>query len=181
MKVCLLYNFCNKKTLMKSIIPISSSFSTVTKIPTNEEFKKMLNPHEYTVLRQASTEPSYFSEKTKGQLEYELIKEFNTKLPKEGTFCCKGCGISLYTAKSKFDSGCGWPAFYEGIKGNIQEKIDYDRTEIICNNCKSHLGHVFRNEGFSNPTNERHCVNGVSLTFQPPSKDINEIVEKNPL
>jgi peptide-methionine (R)-S-oxide reductase len=112
-----------------------------------------LNHHELTVLKQASTEPSYFSETKEGQLEYELKKEYSTKFPKEGTFSCKGCVISLYTAKSKLDSGCYWPAFYEGIKGNIQEKRYYDSTEIICNNCNSNLGHIFRNE--------RYFVNGV--------------------
>jgi peptide-methionine (R)-S-oxide reductase len=177
MKVWFLYKFCNINIKRKAIIPLSSSFSSSTtktpSIPTNDEFLQILNHHEFTVLRQASTEPSFFSETTEGELEYELKKEYNTKFPKEGTFSCKGCGISLFTAKSKFDSGCGWPAFYEGIKGNIQEKSDYDRTEIICNNCKSHLGHIFRNEGFCNPTNERHCVNGVCLTFQPPSNEKN--------
>lgn len=67
----------------------------------------------------------------------------------------------LYTAKSKFDSGCGWPAFYEGVPGAITELPDADgmRIEIVCSNCGGHLGHVFKGEGFPTPTNERHCVN----------------------
>ena len=88
-----------------------------------------------------------------------------------GTYACTACNAPLYHAKSKFDSGCGWPAFYEGVEGSIKEIMDKDgrRTEIVCNNCGSHLGHVFKNEGFPNPTNERHCVNGVCLKYNPSS------------
>ena len=90
-------------------------------------------------------------------MEYELEKNAGTKYPKTGVFSCVGCGTPLYTAQSKFDSGCGWPAFYEGVKGAIKENPDKDgrRVEIVCNNCGSHLGHVFKNEGFPTPTNER--------------------------
>ena len=102
--------------------------------------------------------------------EYPGTGEYNKFYPKEneGTFVCAGCGAPLYTAKSKFDSGCGWPAFYEGIPDAVMEKTDSDgyRTEILCSKCGGHLGHVFKNEGFRNPTNERHCVNSVSIDFK---------------
>lgn len=79
-----------------------------------------------------------------------------------------GCGAPLYTAKTKFDSGCGWPAFYDGIPGAILEKPDADgrRIEIVCANCGGHLGHVFRGEGFNTPTDARHCVNSVSISYK---------------
>jgi len=134
-----------------------------------EGWKTILSPQQFQVLRQAATEPPGYSENTPGEVEYELKAKQGTKYPKEGTFDCVGCGTQLYTAKSKFDSGCGWPAFYEGVEGAITEKPDPDgrRIEIVCTNCNSHLGHVFKNEGFPTPTNERHCVNGICLTYKP--------------
>lgn len=121
------------------------------------------------MLRQKGTEPSGFSEGTAGELEYELKKKLGTKYPKEGVYTCVGCKTPLYYATSKFDSGCGWPAFYEGVPGAIKEVPDADgrRVEIVCNNCGGHLGHVFKGEGFPTPTNERHCVNGISLKYEP--------------
>ncbi|KAJ1414905.1 Mss4-like protein [Ochromonadaceae sp. CCMP2298] len=93
---------------------------------------------------------------------------YGSKYSKEGTYTCVGCGEPLYTAKSKFDSGCGWPAFYEGVPGAIKDIPDKDgfRVEIVCNNCESHLGHVFKGEGFPGG-NERHCVNGICLNYVP--------------
>ena len=124
---------------------------------TSEGWRTVLSPYQFKVLREKATEPSGYSERTAGELEYTLKKELGTKYPKEGAFTCVGCGAPLYTATSKFDSGCGWPAFYEGIPGAISEVPDADgrRVEIVCSNCKSHLGHVFKNEGFPTPTNER--------------------------
>eukprot|EP00596_Hydrurales_sp_CCMP1899_P009473 CAMPEP_0119033256 /NCGR_PEP_ID=MMETSP1177-20130426/285_1 /TAXON_ID=2985 /ORGANISM="Ochromonas sp, Strain CCMP1899" /LENGTH=152 /DNA_ID=CAMNT_0006989861 /DNA_START=144 /DNA_END=602 /DNA_ORIENTATION=- len=136
---------------------------------TEEGWRTVLNPAQFRVLREKSTEPSGYCERTVGELEYELKKTQGTKYPTQGSYDCVGCGTPLYTAQSKFDSGCGWPAFYEGVKGAIKEIPDSDgrRVEIVCNNCDSHLGHVFKNEGFSNPTNERHCVNGICLKYDP--------------
>lgn len=120
-------------------------------------WRTKLDPMQFKVLREKSTEPPKFSETTPGALEYQLKKEYGTKYPKEGVYECVGCGAPLYTAQSKFDSGCGWPAFYEGVDGAIKEVPDADgrRIEIVCSNCNSHLGHVFKNEGFKTPTNER--------------------------
>ena len=133
-----------------------------------EEWKAQLSPNEFAVLRQAATEPPGFSEKTEGELEFELVKNTGSKYPKAGAYTCKGCGSVLYEAKTKFDSGCGWPAFYEGVPGAITEKPDPDgsRIEIVCSKCDSHLGHTFKGEGFPTPTNERHCVNGVCLKYK---------------
>ena len=149
---------------------VSSRLSMTKELPTTDEgWKTILNPNQFAVLRKAATEPPGFSEQTPGELEYELKQTTGTKYPKSGTYKCVACDAPLYTAQSKFDSGCGWPAYYEGVKGAIKENPDPDgrRIEIVCSNCESHLGHVFKNEGFPTPTNERHCVNGICLKYDP--------------
>jgi peptide-methionine (R)-S-oxide reductase len=78
-----------------------------------DEWKSTLTPNQFSVLRLKATEPPGFSERSPGELEYELKRKLGTKYPKSGSYECVGCGTVLYTAKSKFDSGCGWPAFYE--------------------------------------------------------------------
>lgn len=136
-------------------------------LPTDEKgWRAVLSPSQFRVLREKGTEPPGYSESTPGQLEYDLKSAVGTKYPKEGIFTCVACSVPLYTATSKFDSGCGWPAFYEGIPGAIREETDRDgrRTEILCNNCGSHLGHVFKGEGFPTPTDERFpCVKFMTL------------------
>jgi peptide-methionine (R)-S-oxide reductase len=139
-------------------------------MPTTEEgWMTQLSPNQFAVLRQKATEPGGYSEMTPGALEHDLKQKYGTKNPEDGVFDCAGCGTPLYTATSKFDSGCGWPAFYEGLPGAIREVPDADgfRVEIVCSNCGGHLGHVFKNEGFPTPTDERHCVNGISLKYTP--------------
>lgn len=91
------------------------------------------------------------------------------KFFEEGIFDCVGCKTPLYKSTTKFDSGCGWPAFFEGLPGAINRTPDPDgrRTEITCAACDGHLGHVFKGEGYGNPTDERHCVNSVSISFNP--------------
>lgn len=149
--------------------PLFRLMSTVREVPDSPEgWRTILDPNQFAVLRQRATEPPGFSETTAGQLEYKLKKQQGTKYPTEGVFNCVACNSPLYTAQSKFDSGCGWPAFYQGIPGAITEKPDSDgrRIEIVCSHCESHLGHVFKNEGFKTPTNERHCVNGICLNYE---------------
>ncbi|CAI0560128.1 unnamed protein product [Linum tenue] len=89
------------------------------------------------------------------------------KFFEEGIYKCAGCGTPLYKSGTKFNSGCGWPAFFEGLPGAIHRTPDPDgrRTEITCAACGGHLGHVFKGEGFKTPTDERHCVNSVSIKF----------------
>lgn len=156
-------------------LPLSSharrrAMSAVKKdLPTStNEWKTALTAPQFEVLRRKATEPPGYSESKPGELEYELKKSLGTKYPKTGVYECVGCGAVLYTAKSKFDSGCGWPAFDSGVVGAIKEVPDADgrRVEIVCANCDGHLGHVFRGEGFTK-TNERHCVNGICLTYSP--------------
>jgi peptide-methionine (R)-S-oxide reductase len=128
-----------------------------TDLPTTEDgWKVRLSPAEYRVLRQAGTEAPWTGEYV------------GTKTP--GVYRCRACGAELFDSGTKFDSHCGWPSFDRAIPGAVKEIEDRShgmaRTEIRCARCDSHLGHVFRGEGFT-PENTRHCVNSVSLRLDP--------------
>jgi len=110
-------------------------------------------------------------------LEKFVIEDKGTERPftgkytdhfKDGIYKCKKCGEELFRSKTKFHSGCGWPSFDDAIEGRVKELLDADgnRTEIVCANCGGHLGHMFEGEDFT-PKNIRHCVNSVSLDFDP--------------
>lgn len=100
--------------------------------------------------------------------------EFDAHYPDEGVYSCAGCSAPLYKANHKFKSGCGWPAYFDSLPGAVtrheDRKFGMARTEIVCTNCGGHLGHVFKGEGFATPTDERHCVNSISLNFSPNDK-----------
>ncbi|MDO9380299.1 MAG: peptide-methionine (R)-S-oxide reductase MsrB [Nocardioidaceae bacterium] len=125
---------------------------------TDEEWRAELSPQEYDVLRKAGTERPFSS-------SYETD-------PTPGVYACRACGAELFRSDTKFDAHCGWPAFFSPLAGDRVELIEDRsmfsvRTEVRCARCGSHLGHVFEGEGFGTPTDQRYCINGVSLTLEP--------------
>lgn len=123
-------------------------------VKTEKEWRKLLSPMEFYVLREAGTERPFTS---------PLNKNY-----KEGTYVCAACKTPLYKSEHKFDSGTGWPSFDRAITKNIEFDVDYKigyaRTELKCNTCGGHLGHKF-SDGPKETTGERHCINGVALKF----------------
>ncbi|MFX1301030.1 MAG: peptide-methionine (R)-S-oxide reductase MsrB [Promethearchaeota archaeon] len=122
---------------------------------TDEEWKEKLSKEEYRVLREKGTERAFTG-------QYWKHKE-------KGTYKCVGCGVELFSSDEKFDSGCGWPSFYDALdKDKIVEKLDLSqgmrRIEVLCKNCGGHLGHVFE-DGPRDKTGLRYCINSVSLKF----------------
>lgn len=122
-----------------------------------QEWKDRLTPEEYHVLREAGTEPP-------GVGKY-------TNTTTEGVYRCRACDAELFRSSSKFDAHCGWPAFFTPLAGDaVIEREDRSlgmvRTEVLCANCHSHLGHVFAGEGFDTPTDLRYCINSISLTLE---------------
>jgi peptide-methionine (R)-S-oxide reductase len=129
-------------------------------VRTDEEWKKLLTPEQYRILRQAGTE------RANGPVYQEFKKQG------KGTYHCAGCGALLFSSVQKFDSGCGWPSFYDPAKAeNVKMKKDVSlgmvRVEVVCAKCDGHLGHVFEGEGFDTPTDKRYCINGIGLKFVP--------------
>ena len=125
-------------------------------IKSETEWEKELPEMAFYVLRKSGTERPF-----SGSLNYNK---------KKGVYVCAGCKTPLYESKYKFDSGTGWPSFDRGIEKNIEYDIDYKigypRSELKCNNCGGHLGHLF-NDGPKNTTGKRHCINSAALNFLP--------------
>lgn len=124
----------------------------------DEQWRAELTPAEYTVLRKAGTEPAFTGEYT------------DTKTT--GVYSCRACGAELFTSTEKFESHCGWPSFYDPKDSDAVELIQdrshgMVRTEVRCTRCGSHLGHVFEGEGYATPTDQRYCINSISLRLTP--------------
>jgi peptide-methionine (R)-S-oxide reductase len=124
----------------------------------DEEWRETLSPAEYRVLREAGTERPFTGEYTDTQTQ--------------GVYSCRACGSELFRSDTKFESHCGWPSFYAPLAGDTVEYIEdramgMKRVEVRCANCGSHLGHVFEGEGYDTTTDQRFCINSISLTLEP--------------
>lgn len=124
----------------------------------DEQWRAELTPEEYRVLRGAGTEAPF-----KG--EY-------TDTSTTGVYNCRACGAELFRSDTKFESHCGWPSFYDPADTSAVELIEdasmgMVRTEVRCAACGSHLGHVFEGEGYPTPTDQRYCINSISLRLEP--------------
>jgi peptide-methionine (R)-S-oxide reductase len=128
-------------------------------IPTTEDgWRARLNPAEFRVLRQAGTEPAWTGEYV------------DTKA--RGVYRCRACGAELFSSDTKFDSHCGWPSFFtplaeDRVRYVTDDTLGMHRVEVRCARCDSHLGHVFEGEGYPTPTDQRYCINSISLRLEP--------------
>ena len=124
---------------------------------TESEWEDELTPEQYHVLREKGTELPFSG-------EYDTVYD-------PGTYSCAACGALLFASTTKFDAECGWPSFYDAIAGSVDfikdETNGMSRTEVDCANCGGHLGHVFEGEGLDVPTDQRYCINSLSLQFEP--------------
>jgi peptide-methionine (R)-S-oxide reductase len=124
---------------------------------TPEQWRERLSPQEYAVLREAGTERAFTGE------------YWDTDV--QGVYSCRACGSELFRSSEKFDSHCGWPSFFAPL---AEDRVEYltdttlgmPRTEVRCANCGSHLGHVFEGEGYPTPTDQRYCINSISIRLQ---------------
>jgi peptide-methionine (R)-S-oxide reductase len=122
---------------------------------TEDEWKKTLSPREYHVLREKGTEPAFTG---------KLLKNKKT-----GTYLCAACENELFSSNTKFDSGTGWPSFWEtvskdSVTKNTDNRFGMHRTEVTCKKCGGHLGHIFADS--PTPTGQRFCINSISLKFK---------------
>ena len=124
---------------------------------TDKQWRDVLSPERFAVLREKATEAPFSG-------EYDGLYA-------DGIYACAACGQVLFESGAKFDAGCGWPSFYDARPGTVEfhkdESYGMERTEVTCARCGGHLGHMFEGEGFATPTDQRYCINSLSLTFKP--------------
>ena len=123
----------------------------------DEQWRERLTPEEYDVLRQAGTERPFTGE--------------YTDTTTEGVYECRACGAELFRSTEKFESHCGWPSFFDPTNSSAvilrpDHALGTVRTEVMCANCGSHLGHVFSGEGYPTPTDQRYCINSIALRLR---------------
>jgi len=159
----------NKAIFIVIFIIVESNFAQVKENTmtqekekrTEKEWQETLTPEQYRILREKGTEMAFTG-------KYDKYFE-------KGTYTCAGCSTPLFESETKYDSGCGWPAFYQSLPETIDETPDHSfgrmRTEITCSKCDGHLGHVFTDG--PKPTGLRYCVNSVSLDFISPDNKEN--------
>jgi peptide-methionine (R)-S-oxide reductase len=140
---------------MRGVKSAQAAQQTYEVTHTDAEWQKLLTPAQYNILRQQGTEPPFTS---------PLLNEHRT-----GTFNCAGCALPLFSSKTKFDSGTGWPSFFQPLPHAVltsdDSSLGMDRTEVHCRRCGGHLGHVFPDG--PPPTGLRYCMDGLALTFTP--------------
>ena len=127
-------------------------------VKSDAEWRAQLSPEEFRVLRQAGTERPFTG-------EYVDTKTV-------GVYSCRACGAELFRSETKFDSHCGWPSFFDPSRSDAvilrsDDTHGMHRVEVLCANCHSHLGHVFSGEGYPTPTDQRYCINSISLKLVP--------------
>jgi peptide-methionine (R)-S-oxide reductase len=140
---------------MTSTTPTPRSLVDDPRSVGDEAWSQRLSPEEFAVLRQAGTEAAFTGEYWDDHTE--------------GVYTCRACGAELFSSKEKFDAHCGWPSFFAPLaEDRVRYLVDSShgmrRVEVRCGNCDSHLGHVFEGEGYATPTDQRYCINSISLT-----------------
>lgn len=141
------------------VVGVKPVVGTTPKVVKSEqEWREQLGADEYRVLREAGTERAFTG-------EYEHTKT-------KGVYECRACGAELFTSTEKFESHCGWPSFYDPADTDavlLREDLalGMKRVEVLCATCHSHLGHVFSGEGYDTPTDQRYCINSISLRLEP--------------